>query len=118
MAGTGVPDRRSAAALAYRRLYNTAAWRHIRRAQLARMPLCEVCTQRGLVVPATVVNHRVAHRGDTALFADPANLQSTCAHCHDSEIQSRERTGRTWDSAIGADGLPSDPTHPWYGGKG
>ncbi len=110
-------DRRSEAARAYRRLYSTRRWRDAREAQLGLVPLCERCTSHGLVVAATVVNHRKPHKGDEALFWDPDNHQSLCAPCHDGETQSRERTGRNYDSAVGADGMPIDPAHPWYGGR-
>ena len=108
------PDRRSAAAQEYRRLYKTAEWRAARAAQLAEQPLCELCEKRGRVTAATVVNHRVPHRGDWARFIDQKNLQSLCKPCHDGEVQARERTGRDYDGAAGLDGWPVDPRHPFY----
>lgn len=108
-------DRRSRGAVQWRRLYNTAAWRNARASQLADVPLCERCTKLGRVTAATVVNHRRAHKGNLALFYDPENHESLCKPCHDSERQSQERTGREYDRAVGADGLPVDPNHPWYG---
>lgn len=106
-------DRRSETARSYRRLYNTRAWRNARAAQLAEVPLCERCTKHGRVVAASVVNHRTPHRGDPALFFDPDNHESLCKPCHDGERQSQERTGRSYDSAVGADGMPVDPDHPF-----
>lgn len=62
-----------------------------REQQLARQPLCERHLQRGEVEPATVVHHRVPHRGAWALFIDPSNHESACKACHDGEIQREER---------------------------
>lgn len=98
---------RSAAAKAYRKLYQTAAWRAKRAAKLAADPLCERCVRMGDVVEATVVHHRIAHRGDLRLFWSSDNLQSLCAPCHDGEAQHEERTGQAaiW---TGLDGWPID----------
>lgn len=64
-----------------RRLYRTARWTAIRRAQLASEPLCRDCHQRGRVTAATHVDHITPHRGDEqAFWASP--VQSLCAACH------------------------------------
>ncbi|TGY87344.1 HNH endonuclease [Marinicauda algicola] len=102
---------RSPEAERYRRLYKTAAWMKARLAQLARQPLCERCRRRGIVRAATVVNHRVPHKGDWSLFIDPENHESACAPCHDGEIQSAERLG--YSKSLAPDGTPTDPAHPW-----
>ena len=39
-------------------------WRRARAAFLAQHPLCAACRAQGRVVPATVVDHVVPHRGD------------------------------------------------------
>lgn len=91
-------------------LYNSAAWRHRRAQQLSKEPACAYCRRfDGRLVPATVADHLVPHRGDSALFAGP--LQSLCATCHASRKQQQERGGiaRGCDSA----GIPTDPAHPW-----
>lgn len=109
-------DQRSDAAKAYRNLYNTAAWKRARQAQLQAHPLCERCEKAGFIVAASVVNHRKTHKGDTALFLDPENHQSACQPCHDQAIQSDERTGKTTTRvgvSRGTDtkGWPTDPRH-------
>lgn len=104
------PDRRSAEAAAYRRLYKTARWRAKRLAQLEAEPLCRRCKKRGRIVPATVANHLIAHKGDLDLFWY-GELESSCKPCHDGDIQSEERLG--YSKEIGADGFPVDPNHPW-----
>lgn len=55
--------------------------------------LCRMCSDRGLVVVATVVDHIKPHRGDKKLFWDRKNWQPLCKPCHDSEKQSMEKGG-------------------------
>lgn len=76
--------------------YGLSVWASAREAQLAREPLCERHKARGEVVPATVVNHRRPHRGDWALFIDPANHESVCERCHNRDIQREERSALSW----------------------
>ncbi len=101
-------DRRSQAANAWRKLYGKAAWQALRATQLATHPLCG--RHRGRAVPATVVNHRTPHKGDLALFLDPANLESVCKPCHDGPIQRAEAL--SFSPAVDASGFPTDPAHP------
>jgi 5-methylcytosine-specific restriction enzyme A len=107
----GRQDLRSPEAEGYRKLYKLSAWKRAREAQLSKQPLCELCLERGRVVPASIVNHRKPHKGDWQRFIDPANHQSACKPCHDGAIQSYERTGRMAGSD--SSGLPTDPNHPW-----
>ena len=90
-------------------LYNTRRWQRIARAQLAAEPLCAFCAARGLVVPATVVDHVEPHHGDRNKFWF-GKLQSLCATCHGRDKRSEERKGFRPD--IGPDGWPTDPRHP------
>ena len=60
---------------------------------------------------ATVVHHRIAHKGDWQLFIDPENLESVCKPCHDSEAQQQERVG--YSTRVDAAGIPEDPNHPF-----
>ena len=58
----------------------------MRSRQLRLHPLCLRCEkERGLVVAATTVDHRIPHRGNEALFFDEGNLDSLCASCHSSK---------------------------------
>src|SRR5918996_225875 len=66
-------------------------WRRARAAYLARHPLCGPCREAGRLEPATVVDHRVPHRGDPVLFWDEANWAALCKRCHDAK---RAREGR------------------------
>lgn len=96
-------DYRSADAAEYRKLYKTAHWQRIRRAQLAAHPLCAMCKQTGHITPATVCDHINPHRGDPVVFyAGP--FQSLCKPHHDGAKQSEERTGKIKGSD--ADGWP------------
>lgn len=104
-------DRRSPEAVEYRKLYKLKAWERLRRRKLNDQPLCARHQARGKVKAATVVNHKVPHKGDRRLFFDYDNLESTCAECHDSIIQSEERLG--YSKEIGNDGWPIDSGHPF-----
>ena len=72
-------DRRMSAA---KRGYNSR-WRKLSKLYLKEHPLCVVCESHGRYTPATVVDHKVPHRGDTELFWDQSNWQALCKECHD-----------------------------------
>lgn len=61
-------------------------WRQAKALFLAQHPACVMCGER-----ATVVDHRVPHKGDMTLFWDKSNWQPLCAHCHNSRKQRLER---------------------------
>lgn len=102
-------DSRSPQAVAYRKLYFTAQWRAIRRAQLEEEPYCAMCLQAGQRTPATVCDHVEPHRGDPIKFYG-GPFQSLCAMHHDRHKQRLEIRG--FSSTPGADGWPVDPKHP------
>lgn len=99
-------------------------WQQARADHLRRLPLCVFCQGKGLLVPASVVDHIEAPRlgdakdsGDPAriakawsLFWNRANWQSLCKVCHDSTKQRMEKGGRLGCSDSG---LPLDPRHHW-----
>ena len=79
------------------------------RRQLGEQPLCAFCLQNGRVVPATIADHVVSHRGDGRAFRLDA-LQSLCKDCHDR----KEGLGqRGYLDDIGLDGYPVDPRRPF-----
>lgn len=92
-------------------LYDRALWKRLRLEQLKDEPFCVFCKAQGRTVPATVVDHRIPHRGDEGLFFDGGNLQSLCKVCHDGTKQRFEKSG----SLRGGDqnGAPLDPEHHW-----
>ena len=114
MASTGRRDDRSAEAQAWRKLYKTARWQGIRRAQLAAYPLCQTCMSQGHVTAATVCNHADKDSKATVegFFAGP--FTSECAPCHDSVIQKQERRG--YQIGCKPDGTPNNPRHHWHKG--
>jgi 5-methylcytosine-specific restriction enzyme A len=68
----------------------TYAWQQARLRFLKQHPLCVACEERGLITAATVVDHRIPHRGDQALFWNKANWQGMCKPCHDSKTQTED----------------------------
>jgi 5-methylcytosine-specific restriction protein A len=68
-------------------------WRRARTAFLAQHPLCADCQVRGRVVPATVVDHVVPHRGSPEVFWNDANWQGLCKRCHDAKTAREGRWG-------------------------
>jgi hypothetical protein len=65
--------------------------------------------QEGEHVPATICDHVIPHNGDEKLFW-LGDVQSLCAHHHESKKQREEKRG--YNSKIGVDGWPVDPMHP------
>ncbi|NMZ77376.1 HNH endonuclease [Pseudomonas nitroreducens] len=86
-------------------------WQKARLTFLRKNPLCSYCQDRGKVVAATVVDHKVPHKGDQSLFWDRSNWQPLCAQCHSSTKQRIEKSGVTF--GCNADGSPIDPNHHW-----
>ena len=62
------------------------AWQKARFEYLASHPNCVRCGK-----PATVVNHKIPHKGDRKLFWQKSNWEPVCKSCHDGPIQSAER---------------------------
>lgn len=76
-------------------------WRKYAKRFLREHPLCEcpVCRAgAGVVRQSEVVDHIVPHRGDMALFWDPANHQAMAKQCHDRKTATEDggwgRAGR------------------------
>lgn len=62
-------------------------WRKERAAYLLQHPTCQHCHER----PATVVHHKIPHKGDRKLFWRRSNWMPACQPCHDGPLQSQER---------------------------
>jgi 5-methylcytosine-specific restriction endonuclease McrA len=71
-----------------------------------------MCQASGYVEQATVVDHKMPHKGDWNLFWDETNWQPLCGPHHNATKQRLEVRG----GAPGCDrtGQPLDPTHPWH----
>ncbi|QQN73943.1 HNH endonuclease signature motif containing protein [Croceicoccus sp. YJ47] len=106
MAASWRDDRRKTAERGY-----GSKWQRERLVFLDQHPLCERCEADGRVEAATVVNHRIPHKGNMKLFWDRSNWEATCKRHHDSDIQREERSGVV--KGNGRDGRPTDPCHPW-----
>lgn len=89
----------------YSQWYASRRWRKLRARFLARQPLCVYCKAEGRIEVATIVDHKVPHRGDLGLFWSEANLQPMCKPHHDSVKQREETTGKR-RRVTGYDGWP------------
>lgn len=79
----------------WRAWYKTKRWQALRLQVFVRDGfMCqrtgEMCIGRHPAPNSPVANHRVPHRGDPALFWDPANVETVTKAVHDSEIQAEE----------------------------
>lgn len=89
-------------------------WQKYREHFLREHPLCVYCERLGKVTPATVVDHKVPHRGDKGLFWEPENHQALCKHCHDSVKKAEESGGLV--KGCDTNGVPIDVRHHWQAG--
>ena len=83
------------------------AWRRLRAVILGERPLCQHCLDRGVIEPATEVDHVNNDSTDTR----PEALQSLCKPCHSRKTQ--RDMGHTVAMGCDADGYPLDPDHHW-----
>lgn len=65
-------------------------WRKRAKLYLQENPLCAECEQQGILTAATVVDHKVPHKGDMSLFWDEDNWQSLCKTCHDRKTATED----------------------------
>lgn len=99
-----------------KRPYSTARWQRLRKAKLARDPVCQYCPP-GRLTPATEVDHILPMaRGGDALDWD--NLKSACRSCHSSKTAFEDggfgrKPGRARVKGCDAQGVPLDPNHWW-----
>ena len=68
-----------------------------------------MCTHRGKVSLATVVDHVVPHGGSYNLFL-LGDVQSLCADCHDKHKRMIDLHG--YHVICDEEGWPIDPNHP------
>lgn len=85
-------------------------WERLRLRYLQHHPLCVMCRAQGRVEAATVVDHKIPHRGDQKLFWDEANWQALCKPHHDATKQAEDVRG--FSNEVGLDGWPMDAKHP------
>lgn len=77
-------------------LYQTSRWSRHRQLHLSKHPLCHACLQRGIVTPATDIDHVFAwrHLGKDAFYNN--FFQCLCHECHASKSQ-MEKKGVYYD---------------------
>lgn len=63
-------------------LYNSTAWKKLRKQKLTESPLCEHCAIVNEFVIANVVHHIVEVKHDWNKRLDMSNLVSLCNTCH------------------------------------
>lgn len=70
-------------------------WQQARLSYLRENPLCVMCEAETppRTTVASIVDHKVPHRGDQELFWDQSNWQSLCATHHSSIKQQQEHGG-------------------------
>jgi 5-methylcytosine-specific restriction protein A len=71
-------DRQRRTASPWRRWYDLALWRTIRKVILERDPICVVCHRE----PSREVDHIKPFQGIWSMFVDLTNLQGLCKSCH------------------------------------
>ncbi len=67
-----------------------ARWRRASKEFLKRNPLCVRCQEDDIVEPATIVDHKVPHRGDQQLFWNKRNWQPLCKQHHDRKTATED----------------------------
>ena len=91
-----------------------SAWTRAAAGWLKKNPWCVMCLIMRRRRKAKHVDHRRPHRGDWSVFWDKTNWQGLCDEHHSSTKQRQEGGRRAAvASEFGADGLPTDPEHPW-----
>jgi len=86
-------------------------WRRKRARQLRLHPLCAECWNRHRrITEATEVDH-IVRLEDGGTDAE-TNLQSLCHDCH-ARKTARENGARPRPRGCDANGMPTDPEHPW-----
>ena len=66
-------------------------WYSEKKRFLKDFPFCKRCEDEGKLTMATIVHHKIPHRGDEFLFWDKSNWEATCEHHHNVVIQSEEK---------------------------
>lgn len=81
-------DRQRSNEQAWRAWYKTKRWQRNRAIFLRAHPLCVECEAEGRLAAASVVDHRIPHRGNERMFWEVSNWQALCKWHHD------RKTGR------------------------
>ena len=76
--------------------YHTWRWTKLSRAFRAEHPLCAECQRRGIITPATCVDHIVPWPICADNFYDKTNLQSLCEDCNNKKGQRDKARIEKW----------------------
>ena len=99
--------------------YHTSRWTKLSRAIREERPLCAECQRRGILRPATCVDHLTPWPicGESGFF-DRANLQPLCDDCNNrkgirdrARIQAWKRAHPGWEGGTG--GRITQPVATW-----
>lgn len=85
----------------------TWEWRKYRLTYLRQHSLCVVCMSANRVTPATVVDHKIPHKGNQQLFWDATNHQALCKPCHDRKTATEDMGSWPTQQLKLGDGLSS-----------
>ena len=66
-------------------MYASKRWKDARIIYLSDNPFCIECSKLDRLIPATVVDHIVDHKGNYDLFWDTTNWQGLCYRHHNSK---------------------------------
>lgn len=96
---------------------DSVAWKRIRARQLAKEPTCRLCRERGLLTPATHVDH-IDGKAACAHDYREENLQSLCQSCHSAKTAQEDggfgkAKGEYRPNGYDVNGNPIDPSHHW-----
>ena len=87
-----------------------AVWQKVRAHHLRRFPDCEVCG-----CPGNEVDHIQSVRERPDLRLEKSNLRTLCKRHHSRRTVMDQgfHKGKSIRQPASADGLPTDPNHPW-----
>ena len=78
-------------------LYHSARWTRLSRAFRIEHPLCDLCKEKGIIKPATCVDHIIPWPvcGEQGFF-DRMNLQPLCDECNHEKGQHDKKLIQEW----------------------
>lgn len=76
--------------------YHTSRWTKLSRAFRAEHPLCAECQRKGIIRPATCVDHIEPWPICADRFFDRSNLQSLCDDCNHEKGQRDKKKIQEW----------------------
>jgi len=76
--------------------YHTSRWTKLSRAFRAEHPLCAECQRKGIIKPATCVDHIIPWPICQDDFYNRANLQALCNECNHEKGQRDKKRIQEW----------------------